>query len=306
MNHQPSTVNIKRIAESLWHRDAISGMANNQQSILSAREASGENAQSESNGKDLDHCLTMQLLTDFGTQQTFPLKFKYIPAELRLQIWDDRVAAVKGQIISLTTIIAIAVTEPMTGMESKTLQNHRHARFSVRSVLNCQLAHICFEAREVYLKTYKPLFGGREGYPIIYANLEKDAIHWGPNFSMLELRAFTRSVDPTQIRRLILEYNHGISLTLGRTLNDILEICLLFPRLKVITIIPCAGLGLGENPLDRLIKTNDQSNQKSQWVVRLIKPSRNPAQSGQAVGANPGRKKSRECFLFSSADFRKK
>jgi hypothetical protein len=97
-------------------------------------------------------------------------------------------------------------TESTINMESNTPQTAHDGRFSIRSAFDCHLAHICFEAWEAYLKTYKPLFGDREGYPIIYANLEKDAIHFA-HFEMWHLQAFARSIDPTQIRELILQYN---------------------------------------------------------------------------------------------------
>jgi hypothetical protein len=66
---------------------------------------------------------------------------------------------------------------------------------------------------------------------------------------------------------------------LHRALQGILEISFLIPRLKVITFVPRAGLGSGDKSLDRLIRTKYQSNNQSQWVLRLIKtkPSCNPA-----------------------------
>jgi hypothetical protein len=66
---------------------------------------------------------------------------------------------------------------------------------------------------------------------------------------------------------------------LHRALQDILEISLLIPRLKVLTFVPHAGLGSGDKSLDWLIRTKYQSNNQSQWVLRLIKikPSCNPA-----------------------------
>lgn len=110
------------------------------------------------------------------------------------------------RIISFVTIPTIDQPESTINMGSSTPQTAHDGRFSIRSAFDCHLAHICSEAREAYLKTYKPLFGDCEGYAIIYANLEKDAIHFA-HFEMWHLQAFARSIDKTQIRELILQYN---------------------------------------------------------------------------------------------------
>jgi hypothetical protein len=184
------------------------------------------------------------------------------------------VAAQKPTIVSLETIPVIEQTESMINMRINRLQTKYDARFSARSPHHCNLAHICFEARKVYLKTYKPLFRERQGHQIIYADLEKDAIHFGPDFEMWHLKAFVRSTDATQVRRLILEYGHGVRTAMGHAMLSILKICLLFPKLETLTIVPPYGVRLHEKALDRFSKTNNQSNQKSKWVIRLLKPSR--------------------------------
>jgi hypothetical protein len=157
-------------------------------------------------------------------------------------------------------------------MRSHTPQAGYDARFSATSPHDCDLAHICFEARKVYLKTYKPLFRELQGHPIIYANLEKDAIHFGPVFEMWHLKAFARSIDATQVRGLILEYDHGVRTAMGHAMLSVLKIYLLFPKLRTLTIVPPYRVRLHEEALDRFRKTNNQSNQKSKWVIRLLKP----------------------------------
>ncbi len=98
---------------------------------------------------------------------------------------------------------------------------------------------------------------------------------------MWDLQAFTRSVDAIRIRRLLLEYDHSLihlsALQVGQALRNILEICLLFPKLETLTFIRRARTGLAETRLDGHIQTSNQSKNKSQWVLRLIKVVRDPA-----------------------------
>ncbi len=105
------------------------------------------------------------------------------------------------------------------------------------------------------------MFVERKYYPIIYADFEKDAINFGPRFEMWHLQAFTRSVDGTHIRRLILEHNHSLvhlsTLQMDHILLNILEICHLFPKLKTLTFIPHARTALAETRLDRLIQMDN-------------------------------------------------
>jgi hypothetical protein len=183
------------------------------------------------------------------------------------------VAAEKPKIISLETHPVTESIETTINMRSHTTQTGYDARFSAKSPHDCDLAHICLEARKVYLKTYKPLFREFQGHPIIYANLEKDAIHFGPVFEMSHLKAFARAIDATQVRGLILEYDHGVRTAIGHTMLSILKICLLFPKLRTLTTIFPHRVRLHKEALDRFSKTNKQSNQKSKWVIRLLKPS---------------------------------
>jgi hypothetical protein len=184
------------------------------------------------------------------------------------------------RIISFVTIPAIGQPESTINMESNTPQTAHDGRFSIRSAFDCHLAHICSEAWEAYLKTYKPLFGDPEGYPIIYVNLEKDAIQFG-HFEM--------------------RYLH-------RALQGILEISFLIPRLKVLTFVPHAGLGSGDKSLDWLIRTKYQFNNQSQWVLRLIKtkPSCNPARINPEHWRESRKYEEKKCSAFLDTDFRKK
>jgi hypothetical protein len=259
------------MAESLDQRIILHTIATDIQSILSTKDTSGETAQPKSNGEVAALPHTMELLTNFRIHQTPPQHFSLLSTELRLQIREERVAAEKPQIISFEMSLGNDPAESRTNMGDYTTQKDCQAIFSARSALNCHLAHICFEARQVYLKKYKPLFGERKGHPIIYADLEKDALHFGPHFETWHLQAFTRSVDATSIRRLILEYDHNLihlsALQIGHALRNILEICLLFPKLMTLTFIPRVRIVLAETRLDRLIQTNNQSKEKSQWVL---------------------------------------
>jgi len=67
-------------------------------------------------------------------------------------------AAMTLRMISFVTIPAIDQPESTINMESNTPQIAHDGRFSIRSAFDCRLAHICSEAWEAYLKTYKPLF----------------------------------------------------------------------------------------------------------------------------------------------------
>jgi hypothetical protein len=260
-------------------------MTTNIQSILSTNDTYDETAQSKSKGEVAALPRTMELLTNFENHQTLPRHFSNLSTEQRLQIWEVRVAAEKPQIIGRETRPGNDPKESRTNMGNYTTQKDSQAIFSARSALNCHLAHICFEAREVYLMKYKPLFGERKGHPIIYADLERDAVRFGPHFEMWHLQAFTSSVDATRIRRLILEYDHSLiqlsALQMGHALRNILKICLLFPKLKRLIFLPLAKAGLAKTRQDRHIQTNYQSKKKSQWVLRLIKPIRDLAPSTQ-------------------------
>lgn len=93
-------------------------------------------------------------------------------------------------------------------MGNYTVQNDCQAIFSARSALNCQLAHICFEAREVYLKKYKPLFGERKDHSIIHADLKIDPIPFRTSF---------RTVRPTSFHAFCWRNSYSETLTRVRS-----------------------------------------------------------------------------------------
>jgi hypothetical protein len=78
-------------------------MTTNIQSILSTKDTSGKAAQTNSKGEVAALLHTMKLHTNFETHQILPRHFSYLFTELRLQIWEERVAAERPQFISLET-----------------------------------------------------------------------------------------------------------------------------------------------------------------------------------------------------------
>ena len=140
------------MAESLGQHIILPTMTTDIQSILATKNTSGETAQPKSKGEVTALPHTIELLTDSTTHQTPPREFRNLAAELRLQIWEARVAAEKPQIISLETSLGNDPTGSRTNMGNYTTEKNSPAIFFARSALNCHLAHICLEAREVYLK----------------------------------------------------------------------------------------------------------------------------------------------------------
>lgn len=143
---------LEHMAESLGQHIILPTMTTDIQSILAAKNTSGETAQPKSKGEVTALPHTIELLTDSTTHQTPPTEFRNLAAELRLQIWEARVAAEKPQIISLETSPGNDPTGSRTNMGNYTTEKNCPAIFFARSALNCHLAHICLEAREVYLK----------------------------------------------------------------------------------------------------------------------------------------------------------
>ncbi|PMD36458.1 hypothetical protein L207DRAFT_586164 [Hyaloscypha variabilis F] len=289
-------------------------MENNNQSIFSARDTSSKTSKSEMNGNASKPESSTKLLTEFAAQQTLPAEFRYLSAELRLQIWEDRVAALKPQIISLEISPAsVPTVYPEAAFKilgSGTLQVTSEPKFSVRNAVDCHLAHICFEARQVYLKTYKPLFG--EEFSPTYANLEKDIIHFGSAHEICKLQAIARSVDPRKFRKIILEYDLEYSLpasswSYGHQMVDhIVKVCLLFPRLKKLIIVPHPKSTMKKDCLDFFKRHKAQANRRRKQVIRLIKRDRKSAPITYGSWYNTWEEE--ECFLnvLLEAEFERK
>ena len=107
-------------------------MTINIQSILSTKDTSGETAQPKSKGEITALPHTMELLTNSATHRIPPREFRYLAAELRLQIWEARVAAEKPRIISLEASPGNDPTESRTNMGNCTTQKNGQAIFSAR------------------------------------------------------------------------------------------------------------------------------------------------------------------------------
>jgi hypothetical protein len=100
------------------------------------------------------------------------------------------------------------------------------------------VSYICFEARQVYLNTFKPLLGKQKGFPTIYANLKVGTIHFGQNFEIRQLEAFATTIDKSQVRRLVLGYHYRKVVSLAYAGRRVFQICALFQQLKTLTFVP--------------------------------------------------------------------
>jgi len=106
---------------------------------------------------------------------------------------------------------------------------------------NAGLLSANLESKQALLKSRKYLFPEEDAfYPVIYANLENDIIHFGPDFEFWHVAAFTHAIGSDkakQIKAIALEYEVKPGMKRTEISSRAFRICKMFENLQKLILI---------------------------------------------------------------------
>lgn len=173
--------------------------------------------------------------------QQFSL-FGNLPPELRQSIWEATIDNIEPRVISL----ALTNSEtpdyylPFWQWHPKSSIERPEVEFSCRAG-DAGLLSANLESRQALLKSHKSLFPEEDAfYPVIYAILENDIIHFGPDFEFWHVAAFAHAIgsDKTkQIKAIALEYEVKPGMKRTEISSRAFHICKMFENLQKLILI---------------------------------------------------------------------